>query len=132
MPGEDDFYNELPDAARMAARCGTSHHEIIVQPDVAELIPRLVRHLDQPLADSSFLVTYLLSPAARQSVTVTLSGVGGDEIFGGYRRYLGTRLSRSYRFVPGAAQRAANWAARHLKVDRESTSGQLCPARAGV
>ena len=121
--GADDFYNELPDAARMARRCGTNHHEIVVNPDVAELLPRLVSHLDQPLADSSFLVTYLLSRAARESVTVTLSGVGGDEIFGGYRRYLGTRLSRYYRHLPARVQRAASWAAEHMNVNRESVSG---------
>ena len=121
--GPDDFYNELPDAARMARRCGTSHHEIVVNPDVVDLIPRLVSHLDQPLADSSFLVTYLLSRAARESVTVTLSGVGGDEIFGGYRRYLGTRLSQYYSHVPATAQRAATWATDHMKVNRESVVG---------
>jgi len=120
--GPDGFYNELPDAARMAARCGTNHHEIMVRSDAADLIPRLVRHLDQPLADSSFLVTYLLARAARESVTVTLSGVGGDEIFGGYRRYLGTRLGQYYHRVPGAARHAAGWALGRLKVDRDSAA----------
>ena len=118
--GADDFYNELPDAAQIAARFRTEHHEIVVQPDVAELMPRLARHLDQPLADSSFLVTYVLSRAARESVTVALSGVGGDEVFGGYRRYLGTRLSQYYAMVPGSAQRAATWVAEQLPVDRNS------------
>ena len=119
--GADGFYNELPDAAQIAARFRTAHHEIVIQPDVAELMPRLARHLDQPLADSSFLVTYVLSRAARESVTVALSGVGGDEVFGGYRRYLGTRLSEYYAMVPGSAQRAVTWAATQLPVDRNST-----------
>ena len=118
--GADGFYNELPDAAQIAARFQTAHHEIMVQPDIAELMPRLARHLDQPLADSSFLVTYVLSRAARESVTVALSGVGGDEVFGGYRRYLGTRLSQYYTMVPGSAQRAATWVAEQLPVDRNS------------
>jgi asparagine synthase (glutamine-hydrolysing) len=118
--GADDFYNELPDAAQIAARFATAHHEIVVKADVAELMPRLARHLDQPLADSSFLVTYLLSRAARESVTVALSGVGGDEIFGGYRRYLGTRLSQYYAIVPGSARRAVTWATAQLPVDRNS------------
>jgi len=118
--GADSFYNELPDAAHISRRFGTAHHEIVVHPDVAELTTRLVRHLDQPLADSSFLMTYLLSRAARESVTVALSGVGGDEIFGGYRRYLGARLSQYYDMVPGPAQRAAHWAAAQFPVDRNS------------
>jgi len=118
--GPDDFYNELPDAARIARCYGTTHHEIIVEPDVTELLPRLVRHLDQPLADSSFLVTYLLARAARESVTVTLSGVGGDEIFGGYRRYLGPRLSGLYARLPSGVHRLAAWATEHVKVDRGS------------
>lgn len=118
--GADSFYNELPHAAEIAGCFRTAHHEIVVRPDVAEMIPRLVRHLDQPLADSSFLVTYLLSRAARESVVVALSGVGGDEIFGGYRRYLGTRLSHYYAMVPGAAQRAVSWASARVPVDRNS------------
>jgi asparagine synthase (glutamine-hydrolysing) len=121
--GPDDFYNELPDAARIAKYYGTTHHEIIVEPDVTELLPRLVRHLDQPLADSSFLVTYLLARAARESVTVTLSGVGGDEIFGGYRRYLGPRLNGYYDRLPRGVHRMAAWATERVKVDRGSRSG---------
>jgi len=120
--GPDDFYNELPDAAHIAKYYGTTHHEIIVEPDVTELLPRLVRHLDQPLADSSFLVTYLLARAARESVTVTLSGVGGDEIFGGYRRYLGPRLSGYYDRLPSGVHRVAAWATGRVKVDRGSRS----------
>jgi asparagine synthase (glutamine-hydrolysing) len=118
--GDDSFHNELPDAARIAARYKTHHHEILVQPDVARRVPDLVRQLDQPLSDSSFVVTYLLSRLARESVTVALSGVGGDEIFGGYRRYLGPRIARYYKSVPSHARRAASSAFSRLKVDRGS------------
>jgi asparagine synthase (glutamine-hydrolysing) len=98
--GEDSFYNELPHARIVADAFQTDHHEIIVRPDVAELLPRLIWHLDEPIADSAFITTYLVSRLARESVTVILSGVGGDELFGGYRRYLGDGLRRYYGLLP--------------------------------
>ena len=118
--GEDVFHSELDDARMMAARHKTAHHEILVQPDVATLIPKLVHHLDEPLADSSFVVTYLVSKLARESVKVILSGVGGDEIFGGYRRYLGSRLAPYYEAIPAPVRRLLRDAAGALPVDRGS------------
>ncbi len=103
--GEDKYYNELPYARIVADAFHTDHHEIIVRPDVAELLPRLIWHLDEPIADSAFVTTYLVSRLARESVTVILSGVGGDELFGGYRRYLGDSLRRYYDLLPGVVQR---------------------------
>ncbi len=99
--GEDTYYNELPYARRVAEAFGTDHHEIIVRPEVSELLPRLIWHLDEPIGDSAFVTTYLVSRMARESVTVILSGVGGDELFGGYRRYLGDSLRRYYNLLPG-------------------------------
>jgi asparagine synthase (glutamine-hydrolysing) len=99
--GEDSFYNELPYARIVADAFHTEHHEIIVRPQVAELLPKLVWHLDEPIADSAFITTYLVSKMARESVTVILSGVGGDELFGGYRRYLGDELRRYFGRLPG-------------------------------
>lgn len=98
--GEDSFYNELPYARIVADKFHTEHHEIIVKPQVAELLPKLVWHLDEPIADSAFITTYLVSKMARESVTVILSGVGGDELFGGYRRYLGDELRRYFGRLP--------------------------------
>jgi asparagine synthase (glutamine-hydrolysing) len=118
--GGDTFHNELDDARFVSEWCHTSHHEIIVQPDAASLIPRLVHHLDQPLADSSFVVTYLVSALARETVKVIISGVGGDELFGGYRRYLGPRLGEYYDILPGAVQGAIASVARQVPVDRGS------------
>jgi asparagine synthase (glutamine-hydrolysing) len=119
--GEDRYYNEL-DYARIVARAfSTDHHEIIVRPQVAELLPRLIYHLDEPIADSAFITTYLVSKLARESVTVILSGVGGDEIFGGYRRYLSDGLLRYYGKLPGALRR--KWLGAllaHLPQDRGS------------
>src|SRR5229473_5687660 len=103
--GEHSYYNELPYASVVAKAFGTDHHEIVVQPSVSEFLPKLVWHLDEPIADSACLTTYLVSKLARESVTVILSGVGGDELFGGYRRYLGTSLMRYYGFLPGSVRR---------------------------
>jgi asparagine synthase (glutamine-hydrolysing) len=84
---EDEKYNELPYARLIAERYGTEHHEYIVKPDVAEVLPLLVRHYNEPFADSSALPTYYVSRMTRQEVTVALSGDGGDEIFAGYNHY---------------------------------------------
>jgi asparagine synthase (glutamine-hydrolysing) len=102
--GEDSYYNELPYARIVAEAFRTDHHEIIVRPEVSELLPRLIWHLDEPIGDSAFVTTYLISRMARESVTVILSGVGGDELFGGYRRYLGDNLRRYYGLLPSAVR----------------------------
>lgn len=101
----DRFYDELPYARVMAKAYGTNHHEIIVRPDVCQLLPRLIWHMDEPVADSAMITTYLVASLARQSVTVILSGVGGDELFGGYRRYLGDSVGRYYHRFPGFVRR---------------------------
>lgn len=103
--GDYTYYNELPFASAVAKAFRTDHHEIIVRPEVSELLPKLVWHLDEPIADSACLTTYLVSKLARESVTVILSGVGGDELFGGYRRYLGNTLKRYYTKIPGAMRK---------------------------
>ncbi|OLC30294.1 MAG: asparagine synthase (glutamine-hydrolyzing) [Acidobacteria bacterium 13_1_40CM_56_16] len=103
--GEHSYYNELPYASLVAKTFHTNHHEIVVQPTVSELLPKLIWHLDEPIADSACLTTYLVSKLARESVTVILSGVGGDELFGGYRRYLGDSLMRFYSFLPRFVRR---------------------------
>ena len=94
------LYNELPYARQVAAQFGTDHHEIVVQPDVATLLPELIWHMDEPIADAAFITTYLVSKFARQDVTVILSGVGGDELFGGYKRYLDEHYRSLYRRIP--------------------------------
>ena len=120
-PGAGEFYNELPYARKIAKQFGTDHREIIVRPDVAELMPKLLWHLDEPLADSAFITTYLVSRFAREDVTVILSGVGGDELFGGYRRYLGEHYRRYYMRLPGAIRsHVLTPIARRLPSDRHS------------
>jgi asparagine synthase (glutamine-hydrolysing) len=114
------FYNELPYARQVARLFGTDHHEIIVKPDVVSLLPRLLWHMDEPIADTAFITTYLVSEFAREEVTVILSGVGGDELFGGYRRYLGTHYQGYFDRLPQGLRRAAFTLGERLPSDRHS------------
>ena len=100
------YYNELPFARQIAEKFSTDHREIVVRPNVTELIPELLWHLDEPVADSAFVTTYLVSKFAREDVTVILSGVGGDELFGGYRRYWSENLAGLYNAIPGPIRRS--------------------------
>ncbi len=104
----------------MAGRFGTDHHEILVKPDVVGLLPRLLWHMDEPIADTAFITTYLVSKFARGDVTVILSGVGGDEILGGYRRYLGDHYHRRFATLPGWARGLAMRVGQSLPADRHS------------
>lgn len=114
------LYNELPYARRVAELFGTQHREIVVRPDVVSLLPKLLWHMDEPLSDTAFITTFLVSEFARQDVKVILSGVGGDELFGGYRRYLGDHYAQQYRRLPGWLRRSAASIAGRLPVDRHS------------
>lgn len=116
-----ELYNELPYARIVAERFRTEHHEIIVQPDVATLLPSLLWHLDEPIADAAFITTYLVSKFAREHVTVILSGVGGDELFGGYNRYMDEQYRSRYRMLPRPVRRwLVEPLARRLPSDRHS------------
>jgi asparagine synthase (glutamine-hydrolysing) len=117
----DEFYNELPHARSTAALFNTDHHEIVVRPDVIGLLPRLLWHMDEPLADMAFVTTYLVAEFARRDVTVILSGVGGDELFGGYRRYLGDHYLTTYRRLPKWVRRGAAAVGERLPADRHSS-----------
>ncbi len=97
--------NELPYARQVARRYGTEHVEEIVSPAALSLLPRLVRHFDEPFGDSSAIPTLVVSEAARGHVTVALSGDGGDELFAGYTRYHNAlRLKRLLSPVPQSLQ----------------------------
>ncbi len=98
---DDDGYSELPYAAVVARHVGSEHHERIVTAPSPELIERLVWHLDEPFADSSAVPTYFVSMAAREHVTVALSGDGGDELFAGYGRHRVEALEHRIRRVLG-------------------------------
>ncbi|MBI3987877.1 MAG: hypothetical protein HY343_13210, partial [Lentisphaerae bacterium] len=105
-------FNELDKAKRVARHFGYTLNELHIEPDVESDLPDLVEMLDEPLADSSILPTFWVCRAARQSVKVALTGIGGDELFGGYPRYLGANRLASYRRLPpGLRQLLAGLAA---------------------
>ena len=107
-------YDERRHARAVATALGTDHHELVVTPDAAELLPRLVHHYNEPFADSSALPTWCLSEMTRRSVTVALSGDGGDEAFLGYDRYAGVRLAARLDLLPRPVRALAAAAARRL------------------
>jgi len=97
---EEQSFNELKYARIVAERFGTDHHEFIVKPNAIEVLPKLVWHYNEPYADSSAIPTYYVAKVTRQHVTVALNGDGGDESFGGYERYIASRLANYYQKVP--------------------------------
>ena len=100
----DGSFNEAPYARMVADALRTDHHEVQVEARAIDVLPTLVWHLDEPFADSSALPSYYVSRAARQRVTVALSGDGGDEVFAGYEWRYGLNLleSRVRRRLPAA------------------------------
>lgn len=98
-------YNEAHYAKQVATVLGTNHHEEILNPDPALLVEKISHVLDQPFADSSIVPTYLLAKFARENLIVALGGDGGDEVFGGYDRYLATPVLQSFNPFLGLARK---------------------------
>jgi len=98
----------------VAERYGADHHEILVRPDVVDLVPRLVRQFDEPFADSSAIPTFVVSEFAAQHVKVALSGDGGDEMFGGYTSFFLTEKLKRFDRVPSAVRGAISLLADRL------------------
>ncbi len=89
---------------RLARKLGCEHHEIVVEPDVIGLLPNLTWHMDEPTADPAIITAYLVCREARKQATVLLSGVGGDEIFAGYRKHAAHTWAEEYQRVPAFAR----------------------------
>jgi asparagine synthase (glutamine-hydrolysing) len=132
---DEDAFNEVEYARAVATHLGCSLHEEWVTPDIADLLPKLAWHLDEPFADSSAVPTYYVSAAARRHVTVSLSGDGGDELWAGYARHRVERREAAARRMLGrrGSQLVGRWAA-HLpltvKGARSLRHLALCPADA--
>jgi len=109
------YYDERDEARRVAEKFSTDHHELPIDLNHPEEMLDLVEYFDQPFGNTTFYLTYLLSRYTRQSVTVALSGVGGDELFGGYPRYRAVQAMRLLRYVPRVAARLALAAAAQLQ-----------------
>lgn len=110
-------YDEAPHARAIATHLGTDHTEVILRAeDALEYVPTIARRWDEPFADSSQIPTFLVSHLARQHVTVALSGDGGDELFGGYNRYLwARRIWRSVSWMPHGPRRLLAAGARAVR-----------------
>ena len=106
---DEPSFDERAPARLVADHFGTRHKDFDVRLDAIALMDRLLWHHDQPFADSSAIPTYLVSRAAREYVTVVLNGDGGDEVFGGYDRFVAAAVSRRLRpRVARAARRATS------------------------
>lgn len=108
---DDMAHEKMPDDSRyarmVAEHFGTRHHEITIRPEIAGLLPKMIWHNEDLVTDSAAINTYLIARTARDEGTkVLLNGMGADEIFGGYRKYLSSILARLYRrFAPSFARR---------------------------
>jgi len=108
IESEDLRYDIIPDDVRWARRVNeqlhTDYHEIMLQPSVADLLPKLVYHMEEPPIDMA-IPSYLVSRAARETLTVMLSGMGGDEVFAGYPRQLAMKIASTFDPVPSLLRR---------------------------
>jgi asparagine synthase (glutamine-hydrolysing) len=105
---DDLKYDIIPDdvewSRRVAAILPVDYHETILAPDVADLLPKLVWHQDAPVIDMA-IPSYLISQQARETQTVMLSGMGGDEVFGGYPRQMAMKLASLTDMIPSSVRR---------------------------
>jgi asparagine synthase (glutamine-hydrolysing) len=108
IKSEDLRYDIIPDDVRWARRVNdvlqTDYHEIMLQPSITDLLPKLVYHMEEPPIDMA-IPSYLISRAARETLRVMLSGMGGDEVFAGYPRQMAMKIAAAFDPVPGLLRR---------------------------
>ncbi|HJP94848.1 MAG TPA: asparagine synthase (glutamine-hydrolyzing) [Pyrinomonadaceae bacterium] len=108
IESEDLRYDIIPDDVRWARRVNeqlqTDYHEIMLKPSVADLLPKLVYHMEEPPIDMA-IPSYLISHVARETLTVMLSGMGGDEVFAGYPRQMAMQIASAFDPVPQLLRR---------------------------
>ncbi|MBI3653902.1 MAG: asparagine synthase (glutamine-hydrolyzing) [Acidobacteria bacterium] len=106
---EDLRYDILEDdvkyAREIGAKLDTDYHESFFEPQVIELLPKIVYHMDEPVADPAAITSYLICKAARERLTVLLSGMGGDEVFAGYPRHIAVKIADAYNLIPSFISR---------------------------
>ncbi|PYU63735.1 MAG: asparagine synthase (glutamine-hydrolyzing) [Acidobacteria bacterium] len=106
--GDAEAFSELPYARMVAKKYEADHHEVFIRPnDLINLSEKVIWHLDQPIADEACLANYMVAELASRQVKMVLTGEGGDELFAGYARYAGERLSPLFRHLPRAAKSVA-------------------------
>ncbi len=129
----ESSFNEAPYARTVAEHLHTQHHEQIVTPDLAGILPKIVWHAEDPLADSSCVPVYYLAEMTRQHVTVALAGDGADEILAGYPTYIATEWARRVAWLPHTpgltARLLALWPPSEAKISRRE---RLARFAAGV
>jgi asparagine synthase (glutamine-hydrolysing) len=119
--GAEASFDERPLARQVARRFGTTHHEDVLVPDVASLLPGVIDALDEPFADSSAIATFAVAMATARHVKVALCGIGGDEAFAGYPRYLGVRLAGRYARLPRPVRALAERLVERLAPESEGS-----------
>ena len=130
---------------RLARTLGCDHREIVVDPDAAALLPGLTWHMDEPTADPAIITAYVVCREAREHATVLLSGIGGDEIFAGYRKHVAHAWAEEYRNIPAFARSAVegallafpSWRGTRMKgpvrlAKKMARSGSLSPVAAFI
>jgi asparagine synthase (glutamine-hydrolysing) len=110
----DREFDEVEHAETVARHLGCEFHALVANPQIEDLLPKLAWHFDEPFADSSAVPTYYVSKAARELVTVALSGDGGDELWAGYQRHRVEQWEQRARTALGPAAAAAGWLGRAL------------------
>ena len=110
-------FNEAHYAKQVANYLGTNHHEEILSPDPALVVEKISQVLDQPFADSSIVPTYLLAKFARENLIVAIGGDGGDEVFGGYDRYLAAPILQRFNSLLRVAHKSLGSIKQFSRVD---------------